>query len=160
MFTKEKLKNPIFLFNAFVLLTFIILHFVADSYAESARRFPEFVFDIGMAVILFWMVIYFFFPKAVQFIEAQEGVEEGSAGDRGRYYWAWFCIAIPVLIGYLFGFIFIVPASFLSYGLLLGDRKKLVSLVIIMVITTVVFYVGFDYALNIPLLNGVFWDLG
>jgi hypothetical protein len=64
------------------------------------------------------------------------------------------------LIGYFFGFIFLVPAAFISYGLILGDRKKLVSLMIIMVITTVVFYLGFDYILNIPLLKGVFVDLG
>ena len=35
MFTKEKLKNPIFLFNAFVLLTFIILRFVANRSEHS-----------------------------------------------------------------------------------------------------------------------------
>jgi hypothetical protein len=160
MVNKEKLKNPLFLFNAFVLAAFIVLNFVADGYAESARRFPKFVFGIGMAVILFWMVIYFLFPRAMQFIESQEEAEEGGRGDRRRYYRAWFCIVLPILIGYFFGFIFLVPAAFISYGLILGDRKKLVSLMIIMVITTVVFYLGFDYILNIPLLKGVFVDLG
>jgi hypothetical protein len=48
----------------------------------------------------------------------------------------------------------------LAYGLILGDRTKFVSLMMIMGITTVVFYIGFDRVLNIPLLKGVFLDLG
>jgi hypothetical protein len=160
MNSKEKLRNPIFLFNACVLLAFILLNLIANGFPEDARRFPKFVLGIGIVILVFWMVIYFLFPKVVHFIEAQEEIEEGSEGNRTRYYWAWFCIAVPILIGYLFGFIFIVPAAFLAYGLILGDRTKFVSLMMIMVITTVVFYIGFDRVLNIPLLKGVFLDLG
>jgi len=160
MTIKKKLQNPIFLFNACVLLAFLLLNFIANRFPEDARRFPKFVLGIGTVILVFWMVIYFLFPKVMQFIESQEELEEGYEGNRTRYYWAWFCIVIPILIGYLFGFIFIVPAAFLAYGSILGDRTKFVSLIIIMVITTVVFYIGFDRVLNIPLLKGVLLDLG
>jgi hypothetical protein len=154
MGSREKLKNPVFLFNSCVLGLFIILNQVANGYALEARRFPKFVFEIGIAVLLFWMIIYFFFPELMQRIEAEEEVEEGASWNPARFYRVLVCIAISILTGYLFGFIFLVPAAFLSYGLLLGNRKRMLSLLIIMVITTAVFYLGFDYVLNIPLLNG------
>jgi len=156
----EKLKNPIFLFNACLLIVFIILDLIANTYGESARQFPRFVLGIGIVVLVFWMVIYFLFPSAMRFIEAQEEVEGGDSRNPSRYWLAWFCIAISVLIGYLFGFLFTVPSGFLSYGLILGDRKKLLSLSILTVISTVIFYIAFDYILHIPLLQGVFVDLG
>jgi MFS family permease len=156
MVSKEKLKDPVFLFNAFLLVAFLILNFIANGYAEEARKFPKFVLGIGIIVLIFWMVIYFAFPKVMQFIEAQEEIEEGGSLEPGRFYRVWLSIAIAILTGYLFGFLFIVPAAFLSYGLLLGERGKMISLMIIMVITTMIFYVGFDYVLNIPLLKGVF----
>lgn len=156
----EKLKNPIFLFNACLLIVFIILNLIANTYAEAARQFPRFVLGIGIVVLVCWMVIYFLFPSAMRFIEAQEEVEEGDSGNPARYWLAWFCIGISVLIGYLFGFLFTVPSGFLSYGLVLGDRRKLLSLSILTVISTIIFYIGFDYILNIPLLQGVFVDLG
>lgn len=156
MVSKEKLKNPVFLFNAFLLAAFIILNSISNGYAEEARRFPKFVLGIGIVVLFFWMVIYFVFPKVMQFIEAQEEIEEEGSRQPARFYRVWLCITFAILMGFLFGFLFIVPAAFLSYGLLLGERRKVVSLIIIMVITTVVFYVGFNCVLNIPLLKGVF----
>ena len=62
MVSKEKLKNPVFLFNAFLLAAFIILNSISNGYAEVARRFPKFVLGIGIVVLFFWMVIYFVFP--------------------------------------------------------------------------------------------------
>ena len=155
----KKLKNPVFLFNALTLTAFIIFYLIASGFSEGAKRFPKFVLGIGMAVIIFWMVIYFIFPRVLQFIEAQEDMEEGDQGDARRFYEACLCVILSVLAGYLLGFLFIVPAAFLSYGFMLGDRQKMATLIIVTVITTVLFYFGFDYLLNIPMLKGAILDL-
>jgi hypothetical protein len=155
---KKKFKDPIFLFNAFVLVAFIIFNFIANGYEEGARKFPKFVLSIGMIVIVFWMVIYFIFPQAMHFIETQEENDEGDVGSPRRFYLACLCVVFSVLVGCLLGFLFLVPIAFLSYGFLLGSRKKLATLIVVTVITTVLFYFGFDYLLNIPLLKGVLWN--
>ena len=162
-FGKERLTNPIFLFNASVLVAFAILGFVAEGYAPEAATFPKFVLRLGMGVVAFWMVIYFGFPRAMQLIEAEEerDEEEGEAhADRGRFYRVWCCIAMAVLTGYLFGFLFLVPAAFLGYGLLLGERGRIRSLVLFAALATGAIYFTFDYVLNVPLLKGVFLDYG
>jgi predicted secreted protein len=155
----KKFKDPVFMFNAFVLVVFIILNFIADGYSPGARTFPHFVLRIGIAVIVFWMVIYFLFPKAMRFVESQEESDETDAADPRRFFSACLCVALSVLAAYLFGFLFLVPTALLSYGFLLGDRKKMGALIIVMIVTTVLFYLGFDYLLNIPLLKGVILDL-
>jgi predicted secreted protein len=155
----KKLKNPVFLFNAFVLVTFITLNRIANGYSEGARAFPKFVLWIGIGVILFWMVIYFIFPRAIRFVESQEESDETDAANPKRFLLACLCVVLSVLIAYLFGFLFLVPAALLSYGFLLGDRHKMGTLIIVMVVTTILFYLGFDYLLNIPLLKGAILDL-
>jgi hypothetical protein len=154
----KKFKDPIFLFNAVVLVAFIILNFIADGYAEGARKFPKFVLGVGIIVIVLWMAIYFIFPKAMHFIETQEEADEGDVESPRRFYLACLCVVLSVLAGCLLGFLFLVPIAFLSYGFLLGSRKKLAALIVVTVITTVLFYFGFDYLLNIPLLKGVLWN--
>ncbi len=155
----KKFKHPAFLFNAFVLASFIILNCIAAGYSEGARRFPQFVLGIGIAVSVFWMAIYFVFPKALHFIETQEEYEETDAANPTRFYLACACVIFSVLVGYLLGFLFLVPAVFLGYGLMLGDRRNLGILIIVAIITTALFYLGFDYLLNIPLLKGAILDL-
>jgi len=105
------------------------------------------------------MIVYFIFPALLKFIEDQAEKDEESPGSRTRYYRSWVCIAGSILIGYLFGFLFVVPVAFLSYGLILGEKKKYVSLIIIMLLMTAFFYVGFYQILHIPVLKGVFLDI-
>jgi len=156
---RKRLKNPVFLFNAFVLIAFIIFYSVASSYSEGARKFPKFILTIGIVILIFWMVMYFIFPLAMKFIEAQEDVEEGNSRNPLRYYRAWFCVGLSIFIGYLFGFIFLVPTAFISYLFLLGDRKKMIGVMIVMVVITALFYLAFDRLLHIPLLQGLLLDL-
>jgi Na+-driven multidrug efflux pump len=156
----EKLKNSIFLFNALVLLAFVSLAVMANHYPEGARVFPNFILAIGIGVITLWMLFYFFLPSFMRFIEVQEEKEENPSGSSLRFYQALLCIGFPILVGYLCGFIFLVPLAFLSYGLSLGDKKKLLSLVIVMAVTTILLFIGFDYILHIPLRKGILLDLG
>lgn len=156
----EKLKNSIFLFNALVLLAFVSLAVMANHYPEGARVFPNFILAIGIGVITLWMLFYFFLPSFMRFIEVQEEKEENPSGSSLRFYQALLCIGFPILVGYLCGFIFLVPLAFLSYGLSLGDKKKLLSLVIVIAVTTILLFIGFDYILRIPLRKGILLDLG
>jgi hypothetical protein len=157
---KQKLKNPIFLFNGLVLAAFVSFAAAASRYSEGAKKFPNFVLTIGIGVIALWMAIYFFFPSFMRFIEVQEENEEGVVGSTQRYYKGLLCIGSSLLAGFLFGFIFFVPLTFLSYGILLGERRKLVSLIIVMAVTTVLLYLGFDCVLHIPLRKGILLDWG
>jgi len=156
----QKLKNPIFLFNALVLLVLVSLAVMANQYSEEARAFPNFVLTIGIGVITLWMLIYFFFPSFMSFIEVQEEKEENTSGSSLRFYQGLLCIGFPILVGYLCGFIFLVPLAFLSYSLSLGDKKKLLSLAIVMAVTTILLFIGFDYILHIPLRKGILLDWG
>lgn len=156
----KKFKDPVFLFNAFVLVCFIIFYSVARDYPEGAKKFPLFVLGIGVVVIIIWMIIYFFFPLILHFIQAQEEADEGDVASTSRFFLACLCIALSVLGGYLLGFLFLVPSAFLSYGLMLGDRKNLWTLIIVTLITSALFYIAFDYTLNIPLLRGAILNLG
>jgi hypothetical protein len=105
------------------------------------------------------MIAYFIFPALLKFIEAQAQKDEESAGNPSRYYRSWLCIGGSILIGYLFGFLFVVPVAFLSYGLMLGEKKKFFSLIILRGVMTAFFYVGFYQVLHIPVLKGVFLDM-
>lgn len=158
MFSK-KVRNPVFLFNASLLGIFITLSVLANQFSERAKKLPKFVLGIGILTLTFWMILYLIFPSVMKFIESQAEEEESEGGRHGRYYWAWVCIALSVLMGYLFGFIFVVPTAFLSYGLILGDTTRWVSLVMLMLVTTVLFYIGFYWILKIPILEGVLLNL-
>ena len=158
MFPK-KIKDPVFLFNGSLLGIFILLNFVANHFSERAKKFPKFVLGIGILTLTFWMIAYFIFPALLKFIEAQAEKEDEWEGNRSRYYRSWLCIAGSILTGYLFGFIFVVPVAFLSYGLILGERKKWVSLITLMLVMTACFYVGFYQILHIPVLKGVLLDM-
>lgn len=158
MFSR-KVGNPVFLFNASLLGIFITLSVLVNQFSERAQKFPKFVLGISILTLTFWMIIYFIFPSVMKFIEAQAEKEEGKGTTHSRYYGAWLCIALSILMGYLFGFIFVVPAAFLSYGLILGDKKRWISLIILMLVSTVLFYIVFYSILDIPILKGFFLDL-
>jgi hypothetical protein len=155
----KKLKEPVFLFNGFLLGAFILMYHQAGSFPERARKFPKFVLGIGILTLTFWTVAYLIFPALLKFTEDQAEKEDEGPGNRSRYYWSWFCIAGSILVGYLFGFIFVVPAAFLSYGLILGEKGKWVSLMTVMLAMTLCFYVVFYRTLHIPVLNGVFLNI-
>jgi hypothetical protein len=158
MFSK-KVKDPVFLFNACLLGVFIVMNHLANHFPERARKFPKFVLAIGILTLAFWMVAYLIFPALLKFVEAQAEKDEEWTGNRSRYYRSWFCIAGSILIGYLFGFLFVVPAAFLSYGVMLGEKRRWFSLITLMLVLTACFYFGFYKILHIPVLKGVFLDI-
>jgi hypothetical protein len=156
---QKKIRDPVFLFNGTLLGIFILMNSLAGHFPERAKKFPKFVLGIGILALTFWMIAYFLFPGLLKFVESQAQKDEESPGNPPRYYRSWLCICGSILAGYLFGFIFAVPVAFLSYGLILGERKKFFSLITLMLVMTAFFYFGFYQVLHIPVLKGVFWDL-
>ena len=155
----KKFKEPVFLFNGFLLVAFILMHLQANRFAERAQTFPKFVLKIGILTLAFWMVAYLIVPALLKFTEEQAEKDDELHENASRYYRAWFCIGASILVGYLFGFVFVVPAVFLSYGLILGERGKLGSLMAVMLALTLCFYVVFFRILHIPVLTGVFLNI-
>jgi len=151
----KKCKEPVFLFNGFLLAAFVLMYHQTGRFSERAQKFPKFVLGIGILTLTFWMVSYIIFPAILRFTEQQAEKEDERTENRARYYWSWFCIAVSILTGYLFGFVFVVPAAFLSYGLILGERGKWLSLMIVMLAMTFGFYIVFYRILHIPVLRGV-----
>ena len=156
---RKKIKDPVFLFNGSLLGIFILMNSLASHFSERAKKFPKLVLGIGILTLTFWMIAYFIFPALLKFIEAQAQKDEESAGNPSRYYRSWLCIGGSILMGYLFGFLFVVPVAFLSYGLILGEKKKFFSLITLMLVMTAFFYFGFYQVLHIPVLKGVFLDM-
>jgi hypothetical protein len=152
----KRFKEPVFLFNGFLLGAFILMYHQTSRFPERAQKFPKFVLGIGILTLTFWMVAYLIFPALLKFTEEQAEKEDEVVENLSRYYWSWFCIAGSILVGYLFGFIFVVPAAFLSYGLILGEKGKWFSVMTVMLAMTICFYFLFYRLLHIPVLNGVF----
>jgi hypothetical protein len=132
---------------------------LASHFSERAKKFPKLVLGIGILTLTLWMMAYFIFPALLKFIEAQAQKDEASAGNTSRYYRSWLCIGGSILTGYLFGFLFVVPVAFLSYGLMLGEKKKFFSLIMLTLVMTAFFYVGFYRVLHIPVLKGLFLNM-
>jgi hypothetical protein len=156
---RKKISDPVFLFNGSLLGIFILMNSLASHFSERAKKFPKFVLGIGILTLTFWMIAYFVFPALLKFIEAQAQKDEEPAGNPSRYYRSWLCVGGSILMGYLFGFIFVVPFAFLSYRLILGEKKKFFSLITLMLVMTAFFYFGFYQVLHIPVLKGVFLDI-
>jgi hypothetical protein len=88
------------------------------------------------------------------------GGDEGSSREwrtRGRFYLGWASIAISLVAAFLFGFIFFIPASFISYTLLLGRKQMFVKTLLLSLVTAVVVYIVFDRFLGIPTMRGLLW---
>jgi len=121
---RKKIRDPVFLFNGSLLGIFILMNSLANHFSERAKKFPKFVLGIGILTLTVWMIAYFIFPALLKFIEAQAQKDEESAGNPSRYYRSWLCIGGSILTGYLFGFLFAVPVAFMSYALILGERRS------------------------------------
>ena len=68
-----------------------------------------------------------------------------------------FIILISLGIGYLGGFLMIVPFYFITFGILHGNRKQPLKYIIIAVVITVLTYLSFTSLMAVPLLRGALW---
>jgi VIT1/CCC1 family predicted Fe2+/Mn2+ transporter len=82
-----------------------------------------------------------------------------SSLRRKRLFESIVIVLISLGIGYLGGFLLIVPFYFIAFGILHGQKKKAIKYIIIGLVITAVTYISFTKLMGIPLLQGLLWDL-
>ena len=174
------------IFKACLMAFFLMLMWMGRDYPEKSRLFPEILGGISVLFIIISFVQDFLKPKgAEKKVEVNEPEPassdvreetlrrlkevEAHAEDAGyveleaslkkkRLTQGVIIILISLGIGYLGGFLLIVPFYFISFGILHGDRKKALKYVIIAAAVTVVTYLSFTSLMGVPLLRGVLWE--
>jgi hypothetical protein len=174
------------IFKVCLLAFFLMLMWMGRTYPEKSRLFPEILGGISVLFIIISFVQDFLKPKGegkkvvvkepepassdireetlrrLKEVEEQAedaGYVELEAGlKKKRLTQGVIIILISIGIGYLGGFLLIVPFYFVSFGVLHGDRKRALKYVIIAAAVTVVTYLSFSSLMGVPLLRGVLWD--
>jgi hypothetical protein len=168
---------------------FVMLLFMSRDYPEKSKLFPQILGVITiMFVILSFIQDILKARRPEEKVELKEpepapvlsdareetlrrlkeveeqaedaGYKELESGEKKkRVTQGIIIILISLLIGYLGGFLLIVPFYFISFGILHGDRKKAWKYVLIGVAVTVVTYFSFTWLMGVPLLRGELWDI-
>jgi len=149
------------LFLLAIFLFFIILLRESSTYPSDTRSFPALIILGTLILCGILFVVTFIVPSVKEAVVAPE--PEGNENStrewrtRGRFYRGWLSIIISLVAAFLFGFIFFIPVSFISYTLLLGRRGMLVKTLLLSVATAVVVFIVFDHFLGIPTMRGLLW---
>lgn len=148
----------------FLLAIFLIfLFFLKESfnYPTESSSFPKLIILGTLILSGSLLLVYFFFPSLKRTIVSPEPeVERETQREwktRGRFYRGWLSIAISILTAFLFGFLFLIPASFISYTLLLGRKGMFLKILLLSLATTLLVYIAFDRFLGIPTMRGYLW---
>jgi len=146
----------------FLLAIFLIfLFFLKESfnYPQDSRSFPEVIILSTLILSGILLVVYFFFPSLRSTISPEPEGEETHREwkTRGRFYRGWMSIIISILTAFLFGFLFLIPGSFISYTLLLGRKGMFMKILLLSLATTLLVYIVFDHFLGIPTMRGYLW---
>ena len=86
-----------------------------------------------------------------------EVLEEGLRKKRLRQ--TVVIILISLAIGYLGGVLLVVPFCYITFGIVLGQRKEIFKYIIVAIGVTVVTYLCFFSFMRVPLLEGILWEL-
>jgi hypothetical protein len=165
---KETLSGRLKLFKKgetlFLLVIFLFFLFVlreSSTYPADTRAFPRLIILGTLILSVILLFITFFMPSVKGTVVAPEPEgDEGTSGawrTRGRFYRGWLSIFMSLVTAFLFGFIFFIPVSFISYTLLLGRKRMLVKTLLLSVATAVVVFIAFDHFLGIPTMRGLLW---
>jgi Tripartite tricarboxylate transporter TctB family len=181
---KKRVKKTEAIFKLCLMVFFLMLMWMSRSYPDKSRLFPQILGAVTVLFIIISFIQDFLGPKEEEkMMEAKEpppsdvreetlrrlreveahaedaGYEELEASlKKKRLTQGVVIILISLVIGYLGGFLLIVPFYFICFGILHGDRKKAFRYVAIAVSVTVVTYFSFTWLMGIPLLRGVLWD--
>jgi hypothetical protein len=149
------------LFLLIILFFFLIVLRESSTYPLDTRSFPRLVILGTLILSVILLVVTFFMPSVKDAVVAPEPEgEKGSSTEwrtRGRFYQGWLSIITSLVAAFLFGFIFFIPTSFISYTLLLGRKRMLAKAVLLSLVTAVVVYIVFDRFLGIPTTRGLLW---
>ena len=147
-----------------LLFVFSAFYTAAISFPETAKRFPQLLAVIGLAMTVIALVMDFSGKnKAQAEISDVDDTElkvldaETRRARRKRYYQAWAIIIVCAGIGFLGGFLFSAFCLFAGFALFFGGRENLMRNMIVGVAMTIVVYLVFGMVMKVPLLSGILW---
>ena len=150
------------LFLLAIFLFFLLLFRESYSYPGESRSFPQLIILGTLILSGGLLIVTFFVPYWRNTIVSPEPGEEIGSKEwrtRGRFARGWVSIGISLLAAFLFGFLILIPAHFISYTLLLGRKGMFVKILFLSLATTLLVYVVFGRFLGIPILHGLLWSL-
>ncbi len=183
------LKRTETIFKLCLLALFLFLMWVGRTYPKASRLFPEILGTITVLFIIISFTQDFISlrrkkekevvkepsPEAPPSDIVEEKMRwmkevEEKADDAGyevletslrrkRLFESIVIVLISLGIGYLGGFLLIVPFYFIAFGILHGQKKKAIKYIIIGLAITAVIYISFTKLMGIPLLQGLWWDI-
>jgi hypothetical protein len=174
------------IFKLCLIAFFLVLLWMGRDYPVKSRMFPQILGGISILFIIFSFLQDFLKPRGgkdeVEVKEPEPDVSdvreetlrrlreaEEHADDAGyveleadvkrkRLTQSVIIILISLGIGYLGGFLLIVPFYFMAFGILHGGRKKALKYVFIAAGVTIVTYLSFSWLMGVPLLRGALWE--
>ncbi len=174
------------IFKLCLIAFFLVLLWMGRDYPVKSRMFPQILGGITILFLILSFVQDFLKPRgegkkaevkepepAVTDVreetlrrlkEAEEHADDAGYVEleadvkRKRLTQGIIVILISLGIGYLGGFLLIVPFYFIAFGILHGDRKKVLKYVFIAAGVTVVTYLSFSWLMGVPLLRGALWE--
>ena len=163
MKSKDTVLEIIFRLGILGLVAALIL--IAQTFSRDSRMLPQIVGGTIIALVLLSFVIDIFAKPGLKSPngDKKETTANGTAGaasGRKRLYLSALVILVSLSGVCIAGIIVAVPATFITFALVLGGRKDLVRAVGISFIMTAAVYVTFKYMLNIPLFRGLLSELG
>ncbi len=181
------LRNTESMVKAGLLLFFIILIWASRRYPEKSRLYPELLCVVAVILIVVSFVQSFIRPKGekkkeeqkepepppsdireekLRWVKEMETKSEGDAGyelleeglRKRRLRQSILIILVSLVIGYLGGFLLIVPFYFIAFGMLHGQKKEVFKYIIIAFGITVITYLFFTSLMGVPMLRGLLWN--
>jgi hypothetical protein len=160
---KERIPLVESCFKVILLVLFGTLYFLANSYPEKSRQFPQLVALFGLVSILVSFTFDLIRERAASTEIADVGdtelkvVDEGQKKERRRrFYLAWAIILVSTGMGFLIGFLFTTFLLFVGFALFFGRREILIKNILIAVAITAAVYFVFQRVFGVPLLSTIF----
>jgi hypothetical protein len=157
----DLLKKGDVLFLLFLSLILLFLLREVVTYPSDTRAFPELILIGTLILSGSLLVVYFFVPSLEDIVISPEPEGEVETGkeSKGRFLRGWISIGIALGASFLCGFVFLIPASFISYTMLLGRREMLLKIASLSLATAFLVYMVFDYFLGVPMMHGLLWRI-
>ncbi|MFB3884949.1 MAG: tripartite tricarboxylate transporter TctB family protein [Thermodesulfobacteriota bacterium] len=157
----DLLKSGDVLFLLAIVVGFLFFLKESFNYPSESSGFPRLIILGTLILSGSLLLVYFLFPslkKTIVFLEPEDEEASKTWKTRGRFYRGWLSIVVSILTAFLFGFLFLIPVSFVSYTLLLGRRGMLWKILLLALTTTLLVYIVFDWFLGIPTIRGYLWS--
>ncbi len=145
-------------FLLIIFLIFSILLRNSFQYPLESRTFPQLIILVTLILSGGLLAVHLFAPtiRDILIVPEPEGDQAPplSPQNNCRFWRGWLSIAISLVVAFFFGFIFLIPASFISYVLLLGRKTMFIKILLLSLGTVLLVYILFDRFLGIPTMHG------